>query len=38
MFVNPDGVVDQEEDLTDPRDESSDIGSHFILNEDEKKE
>ena len=38
VLVDPDGVVDQKEDLTDPRDESSDVGSYFILNEDEKEQ
>ena len=38
MFVDPDGIVDQEEDLTDPSDESSDVGSDFVLNEDEEEE
>ena len=38
VFVNPNGIVDKEEDLTDPCDKSSGVGCNFILNEDEEEE
>ena len=37
VLVDPDGVVDKQEDLTDPGDEPSAVGGNLVLNEHEKQ-